>query len=75
MRADLHWFDVSIVVELIRIGLTVPCSRSYDNIVILNVAIVSVLDGRADGAVAFALDSCLAGISDRLVKAVPFCQL
>ena len=63
------------MVRMIPFGLIVPCSRSHDNIVILNIAIVSVLDRRADGVVSFTLGSCLASIPDRLVNAVSFCQL
>jgi hypothetical protein len=50
-------------------GLILPCSRSYDNIVVLNTAIVSVLYRRASDAVTSALNSRLASISDGLVAA------
>jgi hypothetical protein len=62
------------VTELIRFEYIIPCSRSHDNVVVLNVGIVSVLDCRSNGAVTSALEVCLASISDGLIKAVPFDQ-
>lgn len=58
------------MVDIFKIGLIIPCSGSYDDIVVLNIAIVSVLYGRASGTVTSALKSCLASISDGFVKAV-----
>lgn len=50
-------------------GVVIPCSRPHDNIVVLNIAIVSVLNCRAIAAVTSALRGCLASISDGLVEA------
>ena len=62
------------MVDIFKIGLIIPCSGSYDDIVVLNIAIVSVLDRCADGAATFALGICLASISDGLVKTAPLYQ-
>lgn len=62
------------MIEFVRLEYIIPCSRSHDNVVVLNVGIVSVLDCRSNGAVTSALEVRLARICNGLTKAVPFDQ-
>jgi len=54
---------------VIQIKVFIPRSRPYNNIVVLDVAIVSILDCFA----ASSLKDRLAGVLDWLVKAAIFC--